>query len=274
MVPPIVADLIRSRGQRADPDWYWIGAEWPEGLDPEGPGWDVETVLTTYMRRWPSFIDALAATGPFRASPDSDGSSTADLAHHNATMVFAYALLFSGHERAQLRMLDWGGGLGHYLAMARALAPQIEMSYTCRDLSLLVAQGRALFPEARFVDDDSCFDRAYDFVLASASLHYSKDWAGTLRKLADATAGHLLVTRAPMVESASSFVFTQRPPDYSTEYPGWCLNRPDFLRMAESVGLVLIREFDLGFAPVIASAPEQNRFRGFLFRGTQGGGSS
>lgn len=35
-------------------------------------------------------------------------------------------------------MLDWGGGLGAYYVYSRALLPDLELDYHCRELPLLV----------------------------------------------------------------------------------------------------------------------------------------
>ena len=51
---------------------------------------------------------------------------------------------------------------------------------------------------------------------------------------------------------------------------GWCFNRGEFLAAAEACGLTLLREFVVGHRPVIHNAPEQNEYRGYLFRPRQG----
>jgi len=243
-----------------------VGPDWPANLEKEGPGWNERSVLDAYVRRWPAFVRAVDSPGPFRASPEARNSIQTELAHHNATMVFGYALACATRKRDSVSMLDWGGGIGHYLLIARALVPNLNIDYVCRDLPILADHGATLFPEVTFVADDQCLERQYDFILASASLHYSSDWRATIAKLAGAAAGTVLLTRLPTVQSVPSYVFCQRPPDYGTEYPGWCLNRSDLIAACAGVGLALLREFDLGFAPHIVGAPEQNTFAGFLFR--------
>jgi hypothetical protein len=52
---------------------------------------------------------------------------------------------------------------------------------------------------------------------------------------------------------------------YDTEYPGWFLNRGQFLDEAATLGLRLRREFLTGEEPAVAGAPEQAVYRGFLF---------
>lgn len=125
-----------------------------------------------------------------------------------------------------------------------------------------------LFPQQHFYPDERCFDRVYDFVLASVSIHYTEDWPALLQRLAGATSGYLYIANLPSVQQAPSFVFVQRPYQYgyNTEYLAWCLNRTEFLHTAERAGLHLLREFVYGHQPFIHGASEQNSYRGYLFR--------
>ncbi|MFN5979633.1 MAG: hypothetical protein ACK45W_10000, partial [Pseudanabaena sp.] len=119
-----------------------------------------------------------------------------------------------------------------------------------------------------FYTDESCLDRTYEFVLASTSLHYSQDWVNTFKGLAKATSGYLFVTRLPILQNSKSYVMVQRPYQYGydTEYLGWCLNKQEFLNVANSLGLVLVREFFAQSSEFIYGAPEQPQYFGFLFK--------
>lgn len=157
----------------------------------------------------------------------------------------------------------------------KALYPQLIVDYYCKDVELLVAEGRALNPEVQFCTDEACLNRTYDLVNASTSLQYAKDWSATLQGLARATGRYLFVTQLPVVSNAKSFVFVQRPYQYgyNTEYLAWCLNRQEFLDAAKAARLQLVREFIVGFQPVIKNAPEQNEYQGFLFRPVSAAGN-
>ena len=128
--------------------------------------------------------------------------------------------------------------------------------------------GARLFPDQQFSSDERCLEDVYDFVLASTSLHYTEDWQSLLERLAGATRDYLYIAQLPTVPEAPSFVFVQRPYQYgyNTEYLGWCLNRTEFLQAAGRSGLRLQREFVYGHQPLIHGAPEQNAYRGYLFR--------
>ena len=190
-------------------------------------------------------------------------------------MAYAYVLTLAARKKDQISLLDWGGGIGHYCILGRALLPEVEIDYHCKDVPILCQGGRELFPEARFYDDTkTCFKRTYDLVLASSSLQYSEDWTGTVTQLASASRPYLYVTRLPIVHRAASFVVIQRPYQhgYKTEYLSWFLNRQEFLNYMNSLGMDLVREFLIQERPFVHGAPEQGESRGFLFR-SRGGGS-
>lgn len=274
LTPPVLWDLVmwlkNGRGR------IWHKEEWeyvPEGWaaaesDPAIRGWNVEAILEAYRRKWPEFLRSLESTKPFGLSPEAIVPGDFDLVYHNTIMCFGYALARAARRKNLVSMLDWGGGIGHYLLIARRLLPEVEFRYHCKDVPVLAAYGQKLFPEATFISDDSCLAATYDFVLASTSLHYSPDWRSVLAGLAKATAGFLLITRLPIVLAAESYVFVQRPYHYGydTEYLGWSLNRREFLEAAAESGLALEREFVTGEQPHILRAPEQCRYRAFLFR--------
>ncbi|WP_415910919.1 hypothetical protein [Oleiharenicola sp. Vm1] len=172
--------------------------------------------------------------------------------------------------RQRLSFLDWGGGVGHYGALAQALMPDLALEYACQDMPVFCEVGRRHLPRARFFSEpDACFAQRYDLVFAGSSLWYMRDWREMLGKLARATDRYLFVNRMIFVDRVTSFVAIQRPGKahgYATEYPMWILNRTEFLEAARAAGLEPVREFLIGHGPRIHRAPEEGAFRGFLFR--------
>jgi putative methyltransferase (TIGR04325 family) len=271
ILPPIVAEQIRRTvaGHRSSgsPEWEYRPSGWPDD-DSTIHGWDAESVVSTQLTRWAAFVRSVEGTAPFGLSNEAAGLADHDYGFHNTVMSFGYVLARAAQGRARLSMLDWGGGIGHYFIYARTLLPEVELDYNCRDLPLFTAAGREVLPHAIFHDaDEPALARTYDLVLASSSLHYSRDWRGTLARLAFVADRYLYVTRQPFVETAPSFVVVQRPyrHGYMTEYPGWFLNRGEFLAEARALGLELLREFLIAERPVVPGAPEQADYRGFLF---------
>jgi putative methyltransferase (TIGR04325 family) len=280
LLPPALLDLARwlkRVSRRRPPPWERVPGGWAElGRQPKIKGWNEESVVGVYRRRWAAFAAYVATSLPMAVGPEHEppahldhGLSTAlDLTMHNIVMSYAYAVGLASREKSRVSLLDWGGGAGHYYLLTRALLPHLELDYHCRDLERVVAFGEAVLPTVHFHSNDNCLDRRYDFVLASSSFQYSENWKSQLGKLVSATAGYLFVTQLPIIHQAPSFVFVQRPYDhgYNTEYLGWCLNRGELLEQARQHGLVLTREFICGFQPPIHDAPEPAEYRGFLFR--------
>jgi putative methyltransferase (TIGR04325 family) len=235
---------------------------------PEVKGWQVPEIVETYARKWPAFVAATEGTGPLGISHDSEVVTNTSSSSHNMVMAFGYVLALAAHRLDTLSMLDWGGGIGHYYALARALLPGVTIDYHCKDLPAIAEHGARLSPDQRFHGDDSCLERSYDLVMASGSLHCSERWRETLHRLAQATRGYLYVTRVPTILRGRSFVMVQRPyrHGYNTEYLLWCLNRAELVGAAEAAGLRLAREFIIGGRFEIAGAPEDAWDRGYLFR--------
>jgi putative methyltransferase (TIGR04325 family) len=270
LLPPILGEPIRRawiRRRSGLPEWEYLPDGWPQE-DVTRPGWAAESIVSTQLARWAHFIRGVEGTTPFGRSTEAASPAEQDYAVHNTVMSFGYVLARAAHGRSRLSMLDWGGGIGHYYVYASALLADVELDYHCRDLPRFAAAGRSVLPQATFHDvDETALARTYDLVFASSSLHYSKDWRGTLANLASVTDHFLYVTRQPFVETAPSFVVVQRPHRYGymTEYPGWFLNRSEFLAEADTLGLRLLREFLIEERPVVPGAPEQADYRGFLF---------
>jgi putative methyltransferase (TIGR04325 family) len=250
------------------PEWEYVPEGWErQKVDPLIKGWNVAGVLESYKAKWPLFVKALEGSSPLGISHEATAITTADYSPHNTLMAYAYVLALAARKKEAVSILDWGGGIGHYYLISKAVLPDVEILYHCKDLPILCGHGRELFPEAQFYEDESFLERRYDLVLVSTSLQYSEEWSRVLRQLASVAEDYLFVTRLPVVFHNPSFVVLQRAYQYGydTEYLGWFLNRDDFLRCAVDAGMRLIREFLIMERPFVRGAPEQGEYRGFLF---------
>jgi putative methyltransferase (TIGR04325 family) len=251
----------------APPEWEYV----PEGWARAAGGWDVDAIARVYRAKWPSFLLAVAGPGPLGVNHEIELGTPVPRDDRNAqqtVLAFGYALERATHGKASASMLDWGGGPGHYAVLGRAVAPEVELEYHSRDLPALTALGRELLPTDSFHDDDACFERHYDLVVASSSLQYAEDWQATVGRLAAVTDGYLYVARVPVAFQSPSFVVLQRAYayGYETEYLGWVLNRDDLIESARRSGLELVREFLLPNEFSAIGAPESPiEHRGFLF---------
>lgn len=254
-----------SQPQENIPECEYLPEGW-KGRENDRKGWDADEMVEHYRRNWQPFAARLLGSGPINFAPgDPNGSS---LVYQNTALVFGYALALASFNKTKLSILDWGGAVGHYYLLAKALLPGVEIEYHCKDMPKVVEFGRGLLPDANFYSDNSCLDRGYDFVLVSGSLQYSEDWQGLFAALSKATSSYILVTRVPIVRNVQSFVFAH-PTNlfgYRAEFLAWCWNREDILMYAQALDLELVREFLVDKGHQIKNAPEQPVYHGFLFK--------
>lgn len=276
VLPPIVisgAKRALQRNQKPS-EWEFASEGWQATkLNPAIKGWDVASIAQTYEKKWSDFLRELEGAKPLGVNHEATVMTHGSLRQHNLVMSFAYVLSLAAQSgsasggKNQISFLDWGGGIGHYYMIAKALFPKLLIAYTCKELPAVCQAGPKFVPQGRFDATENCLLKKYDLVMASTSLHYSKNWDDTFKKLAGATDKYLYITRLPVVEHTPSFVILQRPQKYGydTEYLGWCLNKSEFLKIAQKAGMKLLREFLIGEQTLVKNAPEQPQYQGFLF---------
>ncbi|HTY08891.1 MAG TPA: hypothetical protein VMF29_06980 [Candidatus Edwardsbacteria bacterium] len=268
-VPQGAVQLARNALDHLRPaPWELLPGGWR--TDRRLRGWNVESIVATQRRKWPSFTAALQGPGPLGINHEApEDAGREDPWAHNLIMSYGYVLALAASGKPRVSLLDWGGGIGHYYLIGQALLPGTRLEYFCQEVPLLSQAGRELLPDATFCDQpDACFGRRYDLVMAGSSLWYERHWEDAAANLARAAQGYLYITRMLFVESAASFAVVQRPwaAGYRTEYQCWVLNRREFIAAVEALGMRLVREFVFGPGPHIHKAPEQAVFRGFLFQ--------
>jgi putative methyltransferase (TIGR04325 family) len=248
----------------ASPEWEYV----PEGWTREVKGWAVEPVARAYRDKWPAYLAAIEAPSPLGVQHETAEVTRDDAGAHNMLVSFAYVLALAARGRGGISVLDWGGGLGHYYALARSVIPGLELDYHVKETSAVCAQGREVVPQVTFHEDETCLGRRYDLVLASSSLQYEQDWQSLLDRLAGAAEHYLYVARLPVALKSDSFVVLQRAAayGYETEYLGWVVSRPELLERAAAYGLGFAREFLLEASFWADGAPENPvEHRSFLF---------
>jgi putative methyltransferase (TIGR04325 family) len=252
-------------------EWEYVPEGWARGrVDASVKGWGEAAVVQAYRVKLPAYAAAIAGPGPI-GLPTSAAFRDAvpSVKDQNIVLGYAYALALASRERATVSILDWGGGVGLFFLLGRALLPsEVGIDYHCKDLPALCAFGREALPEAHFHDDDACLEDHYDLVVASSSLQYTEHWRDVLEGLAGAAGGYLYLARVPVVVHSPSFVVLQRAQRYGlgTEFLSWVFNRGELLEAASGSGLELVRELVFGEQSDISGSPEQDETRGFLFR--------
>ena len=268
-IPPRGIELAQKFLNHVRPaEWEYV----PEGWNriTQVRGWNVDTVVEFQTARWHAYADALAGPAPLAVNHEEwQDLRSGKLRDHNTLMTYAYVLALAARQKQSVSILDWGGGLGHYALLSKAILPDVHFDYYCHDVPLLCAAGRQICPSIHFLDDpQECFSRHYDLVLASSSVWYEPHWQGLLKNLASIADPYLYVTRMIFVDRSPSYVAIQRtgPTSYQTEYLCWILNRREFIEYAVSLEMELVRECLICDAQNIVRAPEQGSYKGFLFR--------
>jgi putative methyltransferase (TIGR04325 family) len=229
-------------------------------------------VAEAYRVKWPEFRNKLEGTGPFgviHEVPNGRPMPTEDVSAELLGITYSYVLARAALGRRELRVMDWGGALGHYAAIARTSLPNLELDYHVKELPEICRVGRELFPEVVFHETDACLEAEYDVVFASGVLDSIGPWRHQLARFADAAIGYVYLTRVPIALRAPSFVCAQRAKAYGYQgtIPFWVISRAELLAEGRSRGLTLAREFLTGEREAeIPHAPERPfQSRGFLF---------
>lgn len=248
--------------------WEYMQDGWHVGTSTRG--WNVASVVEMQKAKWREYAASLEGTAPLGINHESRWKqNTGNLRDHNTLLSYAYVLALAAHRKQRLSVLDWGGGIGHYYLLSKAVLPGVAFDYYCHDLPLFCEAGREVLREAHFVEKrQECFSRRYGLVLASSSVWYEQDWNSLLNQLIGVADPYLYITRMIFVDRVESYVAIQRPREagYRTEYLCWILNRNEFLDQVRSRGMELLREFIICRGQHIHRAPEQGDYRGFLFR--------
>lgn len=259
LIPPAVLQAIGFL--RSDREWRYLPS-WPDVHET----WDHESIAASQAERFDDFVAAVQAPNVLGVVPETAAMGRFDPTVQNTYLAFAYALARAAHGRARVSVIDWGGGLGQYHALAKALFPEVELDWVCKELPDLAAEGRSRNPEVRFVTADDELAPA-DLVLASSSLHYVREWPAQLARLAGLARSWCYITRLPTVKTADDFVLVQdaRRHGYEAAYPGWVLNEARFVEQARRGGLALEREVLIHDGPLLRGMPERPQYRGYLF---------
>lgn len=287
LLPPILTDLLRAAKNRIgqanslkealgnvalgeEPEWEAVSADrWTVSN-----GWLHPSIVATQIEKWREFSQSIQSPEPFGKSHEANPGAAINISAHNITMTFGYAvgrIITEKQNWEPVRLLDWGGGIGHYASLASELFPGVHFDYVIRELDTLANAGRSLLPQVSFLcDDDEALSQPYDLIFASSSLQYSRNIYDLLSKIAESGSRWIMVCRMPFVDHTDDFVVLQRPHryGYDTEYTGWFLNRFKFIDFMKAKGYRLDREFLNDERPFVSNSPEQCSYRGYLFEKT------
>ena len=274
-IPPIVINGARTvQNLFKKPDLYSIGFHsleytpdgWQTKLkNTQNKGWNVNSVIDTEKAKWDIFCQNLKGSGPLGFSHEhTDPFVIRNPNFHNVHISYAYVLALAAHKKDSISVLDWGGALGHYYLVGKAVLPNLDIDFHVKEVPLMAKAGEQLNPEVHWYDDETCLEREYDLVMMTGSIPYMEDWADVLHRIARSIKKYLFVSRLPVVQNSPSFVAIQRL--YNSQMLHQLINQTEFLETVKETGLSLVREFVVGDRPYIKGAPEQCEVRGWLFK--------
>ncbi|MBI3512488.1 MAG: hypothetical protein HY060_00180 [Proteobacteria bacterium] len=179
-------------------------------------------------------------------------------------------LLAQATSDGRLSVLDWGGGFGEFHWCARALWPELAIAWHVRELSAVCDHGAAVFPETRFLDDDTAaVAPSFDVALASGALQHAADWRAVLGQLAGAARQFLIILDLPVSDGLSVFI-QERPLSFLPDavFASPVLPLPTLTQLLAEHGWTHARDLPPSFAqPTVGGGP-QVAYRSMVFRRT------
>jgi putative methyltransferase (TIGR04325 family) len=266
-IPPIVTKFAQAiKNLFRKPILEYAPDAWQTQLnDSQNSGWSVESVIETERAKWELFCHNLEGTGPLGFSHEhTDLSVIRNPEFHNVHISYAYVLALTAHHKDRISVLDWGGSLGHYYLVGKAVLPDVSIDYHIKEVPLMVKAGKRLNPKVQWYDNETCLERDYDLIMMNGSIGYMEDWVDILHRIACSVKEYLLLFRLPVVQHNPSFISIERI--YNSQMLHQQLNQTELLETVKKTGLTLVREFVVGDRPYIKGAPEQCEMRGWLFK--------
>lgn len=232
----------------------------PRGWSTELPGSaSNEDFWTTFIaqerRACEELIARIHAREPL-LHPDGDENSK--------YAVFGYVLALATRQQEKISVLDYGGNLGDYFWLGRALVPGVDLDYHCKELPQVAEAGRLITPDVTWYTDNACLARPHDLVMFSSSIQCLPDWQDILLRAGQSARRYLFLSDVATVRDVPAYVATHRSGGQT--HLQIQLNRSEIIATVERAGLQLVREFAMGPHPPIVNAPEQPQCFGWLFQ--------
>ena len=232
------------------PVWEGIYENFPE----EVPDyvWNSDRWINSLVKNLPAFL--------INQREDKGTISPHSLVHEYP-LPPVVALLGSIGSKKPLRVLDFGGGLGHlFLSCIRSLPESFAIDFHIVESARVCEKGRSIYSDFRnihFHDQLPIKIETFDIIHVAAALHYVRDWQMLLKNLSDYEPEIILLS-ALNAGDVKTFVSFQNY--YDTKIPVWFLNINDVFDCLKSLGYQLIYKslLEFSFLGKFQSLPMRN----------------
>lgn len=259
IVPPLLWNIgrdFKGRLLRSADHFRYAPQGWSTHL-PEGA--TSQSYWATFLARERSACQTLIARVEAR-----EPRSTADADDDLKQAIFGYVLALTARQKPQITVLDYGGSLGEYYWIGRALVPGVDLDYHCRELPEVAGVGRQVTPAVTWHTDDACLAQPHDLVMFSSSLQYLQDWQDILCRAAQTARSYLFLSDVPTVRDVPTYVATEHSAGVTNLH--YQFNGAEIIDTGRRAGLRLVREFAMAPHPWVVNAPEQPTRVGWLFQ--------
>ena len=157
-IPPILMKGLRAL---RSPILEYAPEGWQTSLpQSHNQGWSVEAVANHEKAKWDSYCRNLDGPAPLGFSHEhTDLSVVRNPNFHNVHISYAYVLALVAHKQDSVSVLDWGGSLGHYYLLGKAVLPEVNIEFHVKEVPMMAKVGKELNPEVHWHDDERCLDR-------------------------------------------------------------------------------------------------------------------
>ena len=269
LLPAVILDAIRvlrHKTSRSGSRLFYAPRGWNTALPPRSELlYESEKVIREERESWAPLLGRARRGSLPLASTDDGADPVTVVGDHNAYMTFGYVAALAARNRSSLSILDYGGNLGYFQSLAKALLPGVQIDYHCKELPAMVRAGREQHPDITWHVDDACLDEKYDLIMFSGSLQYIQPWRELLARASRAIRGYVYVTALSISARAPSYVAIQHYLGATMHYA--VINRDDLKSAFRDANLRLIREFWVAeHMPIENGAPGQPGYFGALLQ--------
>jgi len=168
-------------------------------------------------------------------------AATTHLDPRSQQILAALAVVISHNPGRILRVIDFGGGTGHYYYLMHRYLDDLSWA-VLETPEMAKACGAFANSQLSFHSSTDTLSGEYDVVIMSSVLNFVEEPLATFRKLAE-RAPFCLINRLPLIPSDEDRLTIQRVPPsiYTASYPFWFFSEKLFLRTVEATHRILMR---------------------------------